>query len=77
MRRIIRAIDGGDDSRAGNCEVDRVVGIRHKRAMLGRARTWFERMTKAKLEVADMVKAQARLGDVDKLNVPPKDPAAP
>jgi hypothetical protein len=49
---------------------------RHKRAVLGRSRTWFERMTKAKLEVADMVKAQARLGDVDKLNVPPKDPTA-
>ncbi|HKB00819.1 MAG TPA: hypothetical protein VKD90_01310, partial [Gemmataceae bacterium] len=49
---------------------------RHKRAMLGRARTWFERIAKAKVDVADMVKAQARLGDVDKLNVPPKDPAA-
>jgi hypothetical protein len=49
---------------------------RHKRALLGRARTWFERITRAKVEVADMVKAQARLGDVDKLNLPPKDPTA-
>jgi WD40 repeat protein len=46
---------------------------RVKRAILGRARFWFERESKAKLEVADAVKARARLDDIAKLDVPSKD----
>lgn len=49
---------------------------RYKRSMLGRARTWYQRITGSKAEVADMVKAQAKLRDVDNLNVPSKDPTA-
>ncbi|HEX3148557.1 MAG TPA: hypothetical protein VHR66_10765 [Gemmataceae bacterium] len=48
---------------------------RARRAYLGRARVWFERETKAKLEVTDAVKARARLDDVNRLDVPGKDPA--
>jgi hypothetical protein len=47
---------------------------RAKRAMLGRARTWFEREAKAKLETADAIKLRARLDDIAKLDVPGKDP---
>lgn len=47
---------------------------RARRALVGRARTWFERVTKAKLEVADAIKARARLDDAIKLDVPGKDP---
>lgn len=47
---------------------------RHRRALLGRARTWLERELKAKLETVDAVKARARLDDVAKLDVPAKDP---
>src|SRR5262245_51419980 len=47
---------------------------RHKRAMLGRARIWFERVTRAKVDVADAIKAKARLDDIAKLDVPAKDP---
>lgn len=47
---------------------------RAKRAILGRARVWFERELKAKLEVADAVKARARLDDIARLDVPSKDP---
>jgi WD domain, G-beta repeat len=46
---------------------------RAKRAYLGRARVWFERETKAKLEVTDAIKARARLDDVNRLDVPSKD----
>jgi hypothetical protein len=49
---------------------------RARRAMLGRARTWFEREAKAKLETADAVKVRARLDDIAKLDVPGKDPSA-
>jgi WD40 repeat protein len=48
---------------------------RAKRAYLGRARYWFERELKAKLEVTDAVKARARLDDVARLDVPGNDPA--
>ena len=48
---------------------------RAKRAYLGRARVWFERESKAKLDVADEIKARARLDDIAKLDVPGKDPA--
>jgi WD40 repeat protein len=47
---------------------------RAKRAMLGRARVWFERELKAKLEVADQIKARARLDNINGLDVPGKDP---
>jgi hypothetical protein len=47
---------------------------RAKRAILGRARTWFEREIKAKLEVVDAVKVRARLDDIAKLDAPGKDP---
>ena len=46
---------------------------RHRRAFLGRARTWFERELKSKLETADAIKAKARLDDIAKIDVPPKD----
>jgi WD40 repeat protein len=49
---------------------------RAKRAYLGRARLWFERESKAKLDVADEIKARGRLDDIAKLDVPGKDPAA-
>src|SRR5262249_21038368 len=49
---------------------------RHKRSMLGRARTWYEREAKSKLEVADSIKAKARLDDIAETDVPGKDPAA-
>jgi len=49
---------------------------RHKRAMLGRARIWFERVVNSKVEVADAIKAKARLDDIAKVDVPPKDAAA-
>jgi hypothetical protein len=49
---------------------------RHKRAMLGRARIWFERVVNSKVEVADAIKAKARLDDIAKVDVPPKDPTA-
>ena len=47
---------------------------RAKRAYLGRARFWFERELKAKLEVTDAIKARARLDNVNGLDVPGKDP---
>jgi hypothetical protein len=49
---------------------------RHKRAMLGRARMWYEREAKSKLEVADAIKAKARLDDIARIDVPAKDPTA-
>jgi hypothetical protein len=48
---------------------------RAKRAYLGRARTWFEREAKAKLELTDSIKNRAKLDDINKLDVPSKDPA--
>jgi hypothetical protein len=48
---------------------------RAKRAYLGRARTWFEREAKAKLELTDSIKNRAKLDDIAKLDVPSKDPA--
>jgi hypothetical protein len=48
---------------------------RAKRAILGRARVWFERELKAKLDAVDAVKARARLDDIARLDVPSKDPA--
>ena len=47
---------------------------RAKRAYLGRARVWFEREMKAKLEVVDEIKARNRLEDIARLDVPGKDP---
>jgi hypothetical protein len=49
---------------------------RHKRAMVGRARIWYERESKSKQEVADAIKAKARLDDIAKIDVPAKDPTA-
>jgi hypothetical protein len=48
---------------------------RAKRALLGRARVWFERVGRGKPEVADAIKAKARIDDVARLDVPSKDPA--
>ena len=48
---------------------------RAKRAYLGRARVWFERAVKAKIDVTDSIKARARLDDIAKMDVPGKDPA--
>ncbi|HKB04552.1 MAG TPA: hypothetical protein VKD90_20180 [Gemmataceae bacterium] len=48
---------------------------RHKRALLGRARMWFERVGRGKPDVADAIKAKARIDDVARLDVPSKDPA--
>ena len=48
---------------------------RARRAYLGRARVWFERELKAKLDLAEEIKARARLDDVARLDVPGKDPA--
>jgi hypothetical protein len=47
---------------------------RGKRAYLGRARYWFERQLKAKLDVAEEIKTRARLDDIARLDVPGKDP---
>lgn len=47
---------------------------RSKRAYLGRARMWFEREMKAKLDVSDEIKARERLDTIAKLDVPGKDP---
>jgi hypothetical protein len=47
---------------------------RARRAYLGRARAWFERELKAKLETTDAVKARARLDDIARLDVPGTDP---
>lgn len=47
---------------------------RARRAMLARARTWFEREAKTKLDVVDAIKARARIEDISKLDVPSKDP---
>lgn len=47
---------------------------RAKRALLARARSWFERAAMSKLGADEMEKIRARLGEIAKLEVPSTDP---
>lgn len=72
--------DPAGQLRVGDGWADRAAAAgdsRSRRALLGRARTWFDRVIEAKPDGPDATKARARLAAVAALDLSPADPTVP